>query len=178
MHMRRTLLLLALLIVGLFPSVRAGDAPSDKDPPEPVWRKVCADPKKPETCRLKQQLFVTKKIDGKQKNLGRILGLTVVYAENAKTKKRQPYLGIRLPLGVDLRPGIVIKVDEGKEVPLKYLRCTKAGCEAGTALDKNMLWMLGIGYHFYVGFRPWGGDKTTVLKASLTGFKKAFAELR
>ena len=70
---------------------------------ESSWKLICADGLKPETCRITQTLFYSKKIKGKQKTLGKILGLAVIYAPAPKSKKREPYMSIQMPLGVDLR---------------------------------------------------------------------------
>jgi len=141
----------------------------------PVWQKICGNANKAETCRISQQLFISQKgKDGKQKAGGRILGLTVLYAG----EKRAPHLSISLPLGVDLRPGAVLKVDKGKDIPVQYLRCTQAGCDASLKLDDTYLKALKAGNNLLVGFRPWGSGKTTVLKASLTGFSKVFKGLK
>ncbi len=34
---------------------------------------------------------------------------------------------MKLPLGVDLRPGMVLRVDSHEEIKAPYLRCTNAG---------------------------------------------------
>lgn len=138
---------------------------------KPAWTKACVDPKKVETCRISQQLFMQKKDKtGKMKPVGRILGLTVLYVQNGKTKKREPHLSIQMPLGVDLRPGAVLKVDKGLDIPVKYLQCTQKGCDASIKLDAGFLKTLRAGNKLFVGFRPWGSPKTTVVGASLKGF--------
>ncbi|WP_135081910.1 invasion associated locus B family protein [Terasakiella sp. SH-1] len=143
------------------------------------WKKVCSDVKKAETCRLTQQLFLSQKNkQGKPQTVGRVLALTVIYAQHHKTKKREPYLSIQMPLGVDLRPGAVLKVDKGADMAVKYLRCTNAGCDASLKLDGKRLKAFKAGNHLFVGFRPWGSTKTTVLKASLAGFSKGIASIK
>jgi invasion protein IalB len=146
---------------------------------EGVWKRTCVDDAKIETCRITQQLFLSQKDDeGKARVTGRVLGLSVFYVEEGETAKRKPYLSIQMPLGVDLRPGVVLKVDEGKELPLRYLQCTNSGCDTGVEIDSNFLISLKVGQNIIVGFRPWGSDQTVVLKASLSGFAKAFNALK
>ena len=142
------------------------------------WRLICADGLKPETCRITQTLFLTKKIQGKQRAVGRILGLTVIYVPAPKSKIREPYLSIQMPLGVDLRRGAVLRVDKGKKIPVRYLRCTKSGCDASLKLDSRFIKALKAGNALSVGFLAWGGNKTTAVNAPLKGFAKAFKILR
>ena len=54
-----------------------------------------------------------------------------------------PYLTVPLPLGVDLRPGAVIKVDKEPEIALEYLKCTGNGCIIGRFLDDDSFEELG-----------------------------------
>ena len=170
--MRHLLAIAAILTAGLLFS--RGLAAQE----ESSWKLICADGLKPETCKITQTLFYSKKIKGKQKTIGKILGLTVVYAPAPKSKKREPYLSIQMPLGVDLRRGAVLRVDKGKEIPVQYLRCTNSGCDASLKLDSEILKALKAGNGLLVGFLPWGGNKTTAVNASLKGFAKAFEILR
>ena len=170
--MRHLFTIAAILTVGLvFPHALAAQEESD-------WKLICADGLKPETCKITLTLFFSKKVDGKQKIVGKVLGLTVVYVADAKSKKRQPHLSIQMPLGVDLRRGAVLKVDKGKEIPVRYLRCTNNGCDASLKLDSKFLKALKAGNNLFVGFLPWGGNKNTAVNASLKGFNKAFNTLK
>ena len=170
--MRQLLAIAAILTAGLLFS-RGLAAQKNSS-----WKLICADGLKPETCKITQTLFYSKKIKGKQKTVGKILGLTVIYVPDPKSKKREPYLSIQMPLGVDLRRGAVLRVDKGKEIPVQYLRCTNSGCDASLKLDSKILKALKAGNGLLVGFLPWGGNKTTAVNASLKGFAKAFETLR
>ena len=164
------MLIMAIVAIGFFMHAHAQTGV--------VWQKLCNDPEKAETCRITQQLYLSQEgEDGKQQTAGRILGLTVLHVTHSKTNKRQPYMSVQMPMGVDLRPGAVLKVDQGKDIPVRYLRCTQAGCDASIHLDPGLLAALKAGNDLFVGFRPWGSDQTTVLKASLKGFSKAYASL-
>jgi len=144
----------------------------------PTWKKVCVDTKKPETCRIAQQRFLTKVVDGKEQVVGRVLGLTIVYSTDATTKKRAPYMSIQMPLGVDLRPGALLQVDAGAEIPVPFLQCTNAGCDASLVLDAKLLKELKAGNTLKVGFRPWGTQKLTAVDASLKGLTKALKDIK
>ena len=170
--MRRLYMIAAILTAGLmFPLDLAAQE-------ESAWKLICADGLKPETCKITQTLFLSKKIQGKQRAVGKILGLTVICMPAPKSKIREPYLSIQMPLGVDLRRGAVLRVDKGKEIPVQYLRCTKSGCDASLKLDSQFIKALKAGNALSVGFLAWGGNKTTAVNASLKGFTKAFKTLR
>ena len=79
---------------------------------------------------------------------------------------------------MDLRPGAVLRVDEGEEIAVPYLQCTQAGCDASIKLEAKLLWAMKQGEQFLVGFRAWGSDQTNVVNASLIGFTKAFQGLQ
>lgn len=136
------------------------------------WTRVC-DQDNSSQCRLVHQINVQREVDGELKTVGRLIRLTVLYVENRETKKRQPYLSAQFPLGVDLRPGAVIKIDQGKDIPIPYLQCKQSGCDASLLLDSNLLSALKAGNTLFVGFRPWGTEKVQVLQVSLRGFTAA-----
>mgnify|MGYP001407910500 CR=1 FL=1 len=171
--MRRLYMIAAILTAGLmFPLDLAAQE-------ESAWKLICADGLKRETCRITQTRFVRKKdIQGKQRTGGKILGLAVIYVPNLKSKIREPYLSIQMPLGVDLRRGAVLRVDKGKEISVQYLRCSKSGCDASLKLDSEILKALKAGNGLLVGFLPWGANKTTAVNASLKGFTKAFKAIK
>ena len=131
--MRHLFTIAAIVAAGLVFSY----APAAQE--ESPWKIICADGIKPETCRITQTLFLSKEIEGKRKTLGKVLGLTVIYVTDPKSKIRDPHLSIQMPLGVDLRPGAVLKVDKGREIPVQYLRCTNNGCDASLQLDSKFL---------------------------------------
>ena len=118
-----------------------------------VWQRVCENGNDAQSCRITQELFVTRTgADGTEQVAGRILGLHVLYAIEEPTGRWLPYLSVQMPMGVDLRPGAVLKVDQGADIPIQYLRCTEAGCDCQHPV-------------------------ATALAASLTGRKHAFCRL-
>tara|TARA_B100000676_G_C17730123_1_gene655920 strand:+ start:97 stop:618 length:522 start_codon:yes stop_codon:yes gene_type:complete len=145
---------------------------------EEPWKVICDNPKQMKTCLIRQQLFLRKNIDGKEKMVGRVLSLTVIYGAQPPKKVRTPYLSVQMPLGLDLRPGAVMRIDSGKEYRLEFLQCTTNGCDASIILDQNLIRALKMGNQLQVGFRPWGTDKTNVVPASLSGFTKAFGRIK
>lgn len=142
------------------------------------WKRICQDETKKESCRIEQQLYLNKNVDGKKQTVGRVLSLAVLYLAVPQATQRQPYMSILMPLGVDLRVGSKIKVDKGQEISLRFLQCTKAGCAASVALDEKLLAAMKAGNVLRVAFRPWGSKETAVLNASLKGFTKALGSLK
>jgi len=143
-----------------------------------LWERACVDENDLSTCRIVQNLFVEREVDGKTERLGRVLQITVIYSGHPETGERVPYISMNLPLGVDLRPGAVVKVDSGVEIALPYLQCVNDGCAISAVLDDTLLSQLQQGQQLLVGFRAWGNTDTTVIPASLIGFTKAFNTLQ
>lgn len=142
----------------------------------PAWRLVCADENNAATCRMNQELFLQQSVDGELQTVGRLLNLTIVYLNT--DEERLPFMSLQMPLGVDLRPGGVMRVDEEAETVLEFLRCTEAGCDASAPVTPELLAQLRAGGVLRVGFRPWGSEQVTAVEASLIGFTAAFEQLR
>jgi invasion protein IalB len=135
------------------------------------WTVVCTNAKDAKTCRMVQKLYTK---HGEKGALGKVVGLTVIYGGTP----RRPVLVMDLPLGVDLRRGMVLRVDKGKEMTAPYLRCTGNGCTSRKLLTPKLLATLRRGNKLEVGFLPFASQETLVVPASLTGFTKAFARIR
>lgn len=140
-----------------------------------AWSVVCADANNARTCRMVQKRLASKVVKGRRQTVGKVLGLTVRYTGKGR---RQPMLVMDLPLGVDLRAGMVLRIDNGKETTARYLRCTKNGCTSRVRLTPQMVVTMRKGLNLQVGFRPFGSAKMMVVNASLMGFSRAFARLR
>lgn len=164
--------MLAIVLAALV-SVHAGPARTQD---APLWRLVCTDENEASTCRINQELFLQQSVDGELQTVGRLLNLTVIYLNT--DGERVPFMSLQMPLGVDLRPGGVMRVDEEGETVLEFLRCTEAGCDASTRITPELLAQLRAGSALRVGFRPWGSEQVTAVEASLIGFTAAFAQLR
>lgn len=155
----------------------AGTAQAQEAPASPpTWRLVCADENDASTCSMNQELFLQQTVDGQLQTVGRLLNLTIVYLNT--DEERVPFMSLQMPLGVDLRPGAVMRVDEESETALEFLRCTEAGCDSSARVTPELLAQLRAGSMLRVGFRPWGSEQVTAVEASLIGFTAAFAELR
>ena len=151
----------------------AGTARAAED--EASWAVVCADADNAETCWMEQIRYVDRTVEGQQKRLGKLLSITVRYVGE---EARRPLLEMKLPLGVDLRPGMVLRVDNHEEVKVPFLRCTNAGCQVLVELTAELVAQLKSGLKLQVGARPFGSSKLMVIEASLNGFTRAFDSLK
>ncbi|MGD1885615.1 MAG: invasion associated locus B family protein [Cohaesibacteraceae bacterium] len=143
---------------------------------QPAWRLRCTDTNDASTCNANQELFLNRNVDGEQRNVGRLLNITVLYLD--AQGERLPFMSLQMPLGLDLRPGAVMQVDDGQEMALEFLRCTNDGCDASVRLTPDLLGAMRAGNTLRVGFRPWGSEQVTAVEASLIGFTAAFLQLR
>ena len=157
-------------------AVLMAQASTESAQPTPAWQLRCGTANDAQTCTMNQELLLQRQVDGEQQTVGRLLNLTVLYL--GAGGERVPFLSLQMPLGVDLRPGAVMRVDDGPETPLEFLRCTEAGCDASARITPELLQQMRDGSRLRVGFRPWGSEQVTAVDASLIGFTAAFAQLR
>lgn len=93
-------------------------------------------------------------------------------------EKDRTFLTLTLPFGVDLRGGLVARVDENEEVKGVFMTCLPDGCQSIMELDAKLLAQFAGGKMMKVGFRPWGGENTLVVDVPLDGAKAAVAALK
>ncbi|HET6618967.1 MAG TPA: invasion associated locus B family protein [Dongiaceae bacterium] len=104
---------------------------------------------------------------------GKPLGALVVAAvPDEKTKQMQVIASALVPLGVDLMTDPALKVDDGKQMPLRYLRCLQRGCEAIAPLPADQQAAMRAGSKAKVAVAI-GGGKNAVFDFSLSGFGAA-----
>ncbi|GAA0692601.1 hypothetical protein GCM10009104_19700 [Marinobacterium maritimum] len=127
------------------------------------WRVDCQG----EQCQAVQQLFVG---EGEQRS--RVLSASVLKI------KEQRVLQMVLPLGVDLRPGVVIRIDESEEQHFAYTTCVKDGCVVLISLNDRLYAGMKAGKTMKAGFRPFNSEQTLVVELSLSGFTKASSKVR
>lgn len=142
----------------------------------PAWRLICTEENNASTCRMNQQLFLRQTVEGELQTVGRLLNLTVIYLD--ANGERLPFMSVQMPLGMDLRVGGVMRVDEESETLLEFLRCTEAGCDASAPVTPELLAQMRAGAVLRVGFLPWGREQVTAVDASLAGFTAAFERLQ
>lgn len=127
------------------------------------WISVCTERDGVERCEIRQVLSVDGK-DGKT---------PVMVATVAKMSAGKLALQLVLPLGIDVRPGVVMAIDEKTERPVPVLTCVQSGCVSIVELDDALGSDLRAGRKMKVGFRPFSTDQTMVVELSLAGYANA-----
>ncbi|HET6161272.1 MAG TPA: invasion associated locus B family protein [Dongiaceae bacterium] len=109
---------------------------------------------------------------------GKPLGALVVAAVPKEQSKVPEVIASALvPLGVDLMIEPAFKVDDGKPMPLRYLRCLQRGCEALTPLSAEQQTAMRSGTKAKVAVGI-GRGKNAVLEFSLSGFTAALDAMK
>lgn len=156
MNIFRTSLLLTLFLS----SVAFAQTPQTTEYQD--WVGICAEVQGQERCEIQQILDM----ENEQGN-SRLLRATVSKMNN------QLIMQLLLPLGLDVRPGVVMQVDAGEEFGAPFLTCIQEGCLVAVPLDESRLAAMRAGSAIKVGFRPFNTDQTLVLEISLMGFTRA-----
>lgn len=126
------------------------------------WVSVCADVQGQERCEMQQTLDM----ENEQGNT-RLLRASVNKIDN------ELVMQLLLPLGLDLRAGIVMQIDEGEEFGSGFLTCVQEGCLVAFPLDEGRLAAMRVGTTTKIGFRPFNTNETLVIEMSLMGFTSA-----
>jgi len=84
---------------------------------------------------------------------------------------------VLLPLGVNLPPGLLVRVDEGEELAYQYDTCLPRGCQTILLLDDDLLGQFRRGLAGEVTFMDLDG-RTIGVSFPLTGFTAAFNAAR
>lgn len=136
---------------------------------ESGWSVRCpegADRKKaPRSCEVFQRLQV-------QQSGMLVSELAVGFPKGRETARA----AVILPLGVLLEKGIVMKVDEGRPVPVKVEYCTNGGCYAFMDIKNETLEEMKKGKAAHFLFKALGGQNVD-LATSLSGFGKVLKEI-
>lgn len=126
------------------------------------WNRVCVTDQEVTRCEAVQILSVTQ-----NEQTQPILQATVTELEGNR------FMEFALPLGMDLRAGMVIQIDQGDEITFGYTTCVPKGCAGVLPLDQERFAVLKAGNTARLGFLPFGGDQVQVLELSLKGFTAA-----
>lgn len=92
------------------------------------------------------------------------------------TPQRQALLLISLPLGVALRPGVIVSVDGQGSWPVSFEVCSADGCRAAALLSSELLRAMKKGSKAHFGIADLSGRKL-VVPLSLLGFTRAYASI-
>ena len=114
--------------------------------------------------------------DQTEKNLNLIDEEKKTY-ELEEKKIKKPFMIITVPLGIDLRPGLVINIGEfiGK---VSFVRCTQKGCETNMLVSPEIRKLVEASESMNIQFNFYGLQKPSIASLSLMGFRKAFAKLK
>ncbi len=81
---------------------------------------------------------------------------------------------IYLPLGLDLRPGILFQVGDGLQREFPFQTCLPNGCRVIARVDQEMLAAMRGGTSFRVGVKTVESDRAAAIEGSLMGFTAGF----
>ena len=145
-------------------------APANMDQVGSPWHLRC-DPAKEGEENAKQHCEIFQRINMQE------TGQRVVELAIAKGKDEKPAQGVFiLPLGILLKPGILMQVDEEKPFKFSARSCTAGGCIALIDLEKPVLDVFRKGEKILLRFKAQNGQEVN-LTMSLKGFAKAFEKL-
>ena len=155
------------------PAPAATVAPTEAKPEDfKDWKLYCPQPKdanQPRICEMRTVLL---------SNDGKPLGaLAVAAVPEEKTGQMQIITSALVPLGVDLMIEPALKIDDGKPMPLRYLRCLQRGCEAMAPLTAEQQAAMSSGTKAKVAVAI-GGGRNAVFAFSLDGFTAALDALK
>ncbi len=132
------------------------------------WEVACIETPQGERCRMQQTLEIQD-----EQARGLFLQATV------RREGDQHIIEILVPLGVDLRPGIRMQVDDaGEEMDAGYVTCVQQGCVAGRELNSEQMSALRGGQALTVAFRALHQEQPFVFDVSLMGFTDASNQLQ
>ena len=109
-----------------------------------------------------------------KENNARLLKMSVGYIG----PKGEPVLVALLPLGIDLRAGVVMKLDEGGEAPMTLQQCTQDGCVASKVLDAKELAAFTKAQTLRLGMLPYAGKQSVTMMVSLKGISAGLNALK
>jgi len=143
---------------------QSGSAPPSESA-KANWQVDCRGPQGSLNCVATQSLYG--KTTGR-----RLLSAGVRVAPETK----QPVLLLRLPLGVYLPGGILLRIGDQPEKRLAVETCTENGCAAKTAVTKDEIAALLRGANLVVSVRD-EKRKTVTFQILGGGFDKAYTRL-
>lgn len=131
------------------------------------WVGICGEIQGQERCEIQQTLFM----QGEE-------GDSKLLEANLSLVDGQMVMQLLLPLGIDLRPGIAMQIDQGEEFGADVFSCFHEGCIVAFPVDDARLAAMRAGTTFKVGFRPFNSAEVMVLEVSLMGFTNASRSIK
>lgn len=127
------------------------------------WQVLCETSPGGETCFITQAAADDTGEPVMQIMLGRLQGENVMV--------------VYLPLGIDLRPGMLFQVGDTLRREFPFQTCLPNGCRVVARVDEEMLSAMRSGSTFLIGVRPLESDRVAVIEGSLMGFTAGFREV-
>jgi invasion protein IalB len=121
---------------------------------------ICEDTPTGETCFITQAAVDDQGEPVMQISIGVIEGDTIMV--------------VYLPLGLDLRPGMLFQVGETLRREFPFQTCMPNGCRVVAQVDPEMMTALRGGTTFRVGVKMLDSDRVAVVEGSLMGFTAGF----
>ncbi len=142
------------------------DPSAAKDPRIGDWSIHCVDKKDDKPgCFIYQNLF-------NKENKQLVMRVAIGFLD----RENGPVSMLTLPLGVGLRAGVLIQVDDNKGGQAPYEYCDKVGCRVTMKLGDDAIATMRKGKVMNVSFATVQRQKVTV-PVSLNGFSKALDEV-
>jgi invasion protein IalB len=124
------------------------------------WQILCEDTPAGESCFITQAAADQ---DGEP-----IMQVSIGFLEGERA------MVIYLPLGLDLRPGILFQVGEGTQREFPFQTCLPSGCRVLARVDAELLAAMRAGTVYRIGVKTLGSDRVGVIEGSLMGFTAGF----
>ena len=149
-----------------------------------VWEKHCIkNQENKEVCSVSTKLTLTNE---KQEVLGSFVTIDIRYFNyteknlnliDEEKKIKRPFMIINVPIGIDLRSGLVINIGKfaGKA---PFVRCTQKGCETNMLVTPEIRKLMEASESMNIQFSVYGLQKPSIVSLSLMGFRKTFAKLQ
>lgn len=129
------------------------------------WQRQCEQlPAGDQSCHILQQVFNPE------------TGALAMRMQVGFTPQRQPLLLVTLPLGVALRPGVLMRVDGKEPWLVRFDVCAGDGCRAAEILQADQLRAMKRGSKAVLTIADLSGRKIAV-PLSLLGFTRAYASI-
>ena len=144
------------------------DGPSMTRTMHQDWQSICVDEAdKSAFCFIRQQKTV-------EFPNGQFAEVIVIIS-----RQNEGYIiEIKLPLGLDLRSGLTMRVDQTKEINLSFTTCVTQGCIAMSVLDEALISIFKSGSQLQIGFNLVSLNETFLINASLHGFSRALSMIK
>lgn len=154
--------LLILLLLGFsLPATAQLAGQMRTGPTHQDWQVLCEQtPQGGENCFISQAIADEEGDPVMQVSVGRVDAESVIV--------------IHLPLGLDLRYGILLEIGQNLQRELPYQVCLPEGCRVVGRADDEILAAMRAGRTFEVVLVPFGANQPVVIQGSLMGFTAGY----